>query len=151
MPLKSISGGSGEPQEPDWESIYSDVLDQAAAHDEWGVAIRELRDAGTLAVANAHAVKRMVELRIQYERAAKHVAEHGAILPAKGAEGSAKHAQIGQHNPYWSVMLRSDEALRQHEAELGIAPARRNKAAKVKREKKTARAADAYLRPLNAK
>lgn len=139
MSLATISGGDGVPAEPDWASIYSDVLDVAAAHEAWGIVTREMSDAGILSVANGHAIKRLVEFRVQYERAAKHVAEKGAILPAK-------RAKVGQHNPYWSVMRHADEAIRVIEAELGLPPVRRGKAAKVEKKSKVARAADRYLK-----
>lgn len=139
MPLSEIQGSDGVPVEPDWTSVYPDELDIAAAHEEWGVVMRELRDSGTLAVANSHAIKRLVEFRVQYERSSKHVAEHGPVL--KG-----KRAKVGQWNPHWSVMRQADEAIRVLEAELGLAPTRRGKAVKVQRAKKAPRAADAYLK-----
>lgn len=141
MSLTAVAGGEGVPPEPDWTSIFTDELDIVAARTEWGVAIRELQDAGVLTVANGHAIRRLVEFRVQYERAARHVAEHGAILPAK-------RAKVGQFNPYWAVMKHADEAIRVLEAELGLAPVRRGKAVKVQRTKKAARASDAYLKPV---
>jgi hypothetical protein len=39
----------------------------------------------------------------KYERAARHVAEHGAIL-------KASKAKIGQFNPYWAVMKHASAA-----------------------------------------
>jgi phage terminase small subunit len=75
---------------------------------------------------------------VQYERAARHVAEHGAIL-------KASKAKIGQFNPYWAVMKHASDEIRRLEAELGIAPVRRGRATTVKREKKSERASDRYL------
>lgn len=136
--ISIIDGGDGAPAEPDWSAVYSDVLDVEAASREWGLVVREMRDAGTLAAVNGHAIKRLVEFRVQYERAAKHVAEIGAIRPAK-------RAKTGQWNPYWTVMRQADEAIRAIEAELGISPVRRGRAVKVQRGKRTATAADRYL------
>jgi phage terminase small subunit len=67
---------------------------------------------------------------VQYERAAKHVAEHGAILPPKN-----KRTKVGQWNPFWSVMRQADKAILALEAELGLSPVCRGKAEKVQRGK----------------
>ncbi|WP_457094920.1 hypothetical protein [Microvirga sp. P5_D2] len=64
MNFAAHEGGDGVPAEPDWASIYSGELDIAAAHEEWGFAIRDMREAQTLTVANGHAIKRLVELKI---------------------------------------------------------------------------------------
>lgn len=137
--LTVMTGGDGTPEEPDWSSIYSDELDVLAAHEEWGVVTRELQDAAALSVANGHSIRRLVEFRIQYERSAKHVAEHGPVLQA------AKRAKVGQWNPYWSVMRQADEAIRVLEAELGLAPTRRGKITKAVRKQTRRRAADEFL------
>lgn len=135
-----IIGGEGEPDEPDWQLIYSSADDLATARREWGMVVRELRECQTLSVANGHAIRRLVDFRIQYERAARHVAEHGAIFRGKGR---AKH---GEWNPWWSALRQSEEVIRQCESELGISPIRRGRAAKVARRDRKARAADAYLK-----
>lgn len=137
-------GGDGVPPEPDWRNIFNDDVDIERAHAIWGLASRELQDAGTLTVANGSAIKRLVEFTVQYERASLHVAEKGAIL-----QPTSKKAKVGQWNPYWSVMRQADECIRVAEAELGIAPVRRGKAAKVNRGKKAPRAADNYLKPVS--
>lgn len=142
MTVSAIDGGSGLPPEPDWSSIYTDELDIGAAHDHWGIVTRELASANTLAVANGDAIRRLVEFHVQYDRASKHVAEHGAILPPKN-----KRTKVGQWNPFWSVMRQADKAILALEAELGLAPVRRGKADQVKRGKAKVRPADNYLRP----
>jgi P27 family predicted phage terminase small subunit len=138
MNLQSIEGGDGVPAEPDWQSLYDDELDIAEANEQWGIITREMKDAGTLTVANGHAIRRLVEFRVQYQRASRHVAEKGAIL--KG-----KRAKVGQWNPYWSVMSQAQDKITALEKALGISPDARSKAGKVQRAKKTSRAADAYL------
>lgn len=140
MTFAAIAGGDGAPPEPDWSQIYSDPLDLAFAHEQWGGVVREMGGRGILSVENGHAIQRLVIFRLQFERASRHVAEKGAILPAP-------RAKVGQWNPYWSVMTKADEAIRTLEAELGLAPVRRGKAAKVERKARQARAADNYLRP----
>jgi P27 family predicted phage terminase small subunit len=136
MDLRAIDGGDGRPPEPEWSFHYSDGLDVAAARDEWGVVVREMQGAETLSVANEHAIRRLVEFRIQWRRASEHVAEHGPIIPAKTG---------GQWNPFWSVMRQADDKIRALEAELGLAPRRRAAAVKTKRRMNRGTAADDYI------
>jgi P27 family predicted phage terminase small subunit len=126
--------------EPDWSAIFTDADDQAEAAKQWATLVEELTTAGTLAVANGHTMIRLVEFRIQYRKAARHVAEHGAIL-------TAKRAKVGQWNPFWTVMRQADERIVVLEGKLGIDPLSRGKATRVQRGKKKTRAADAYLKP----
>lgn len=141
MTLKALPGGDGAPGEPDWPIQYADELDIAAAHEEWGIIIRELSGEGTLSVANGHAIKRLVEFRVQYERANRHVAEHGAVI-------KAKKTGVPQTNPYWTVMRQANEEIRVLEVELGIPPVRRGKTTKVSRRPSAPRASESYLKPV---
>lgn len=141
MAFEAVAGGDGIPPEPDWAALFADDLDLAAAKSHWGSTVRDLREAGTLSVANGHAIRRLVEFRVQYERAARHVAENGTIL-------KAMRAKTGQFNPYWAVMKHADEAIRILEGELGISPVRRGRATKVKRAEKTQRSSDEYIKPV---
>jgi P27 family predicted phage terminase small subunit len=141
MDLHTIDGGGGLPSEPEWSQHYSDELDIEATRNEWGVVVREMQRAETLAVANGHAIRRLVEFHIQWRRASEHVAEHGAIIKARTT------GRGGQWNPNWSVMRQADHAIRGLEAELGLAPRRRAAAVKVKRRMNRRTAADDYLGP----
>ena len=143
MSLTTIGGGDGTPPEPDWSQLYADEFDLAFAAEQWGAVVREMAGRGILSVANGHAIKRLVQFRVQFERASRHVAENGAIIPAK-------RSKAPQWNLHWSVMTKADEAIRVLEAELGLAPVRRGKAAKVERKVRQARAADAYLKAANS-
>ncbi|MBZ9980411.1 P27 family phage terminase small subunit [Mesorhizobium sp. BR-1-1-8] len=125
---------------PDWSKMFPDPQDAVEASDQWGAVMADLSAAGTLADANGHTVVRLVEFRVQYRKAAKHVAEHGAIL-------TSKRAKVGQWNPYWSAMQQADARIVVLESKLGLDPVSRGKTTKVARGKKTARAADAYLKP----
>lgn len=140
MSVTVLDGGDGLPPEPDWSAIFDDDLDQTTAHEHWDIVTRELKSAATLTVANGHSIKRLVEFRVQYERASRHVAEKGAILAPTN-----KKTKVGQWNPYWSVMRQADDAIRVIEAELGIAPVRRGKAVKVAKKQRQGRAADEFL------
>lgn len=127
--ITTIEGGDGVPAEPDWSILYANEDDMHEAREAWASVVSDLRTAGTLSVANGHAIRRLADFRVQYERAARHVAENGAII-------KAVRAKTGQFNPYWAVMKHADEAIRTLEAELGIPPTRRGKAKKVERQKK---------------
>ena len=141
MDLRAIDGGDGVPSAPDWALHYGDNLDVAAASEEWRTICSYMRDAETLAVANGHAIRRLVEFRLQWRRASEHVAEHGAILQGKTT------GKGGQWNPYWSVMRQANDSIRSLEAELGLSPRRRAAAVKAKRRVKRPTAADDYLGP----
>lgn len=142
MSVETIDGGSGQPPEPDWASLYGDELDIAEAHEQWGVIVREMAASSTIAVSNGHAIRRLVEFRVQYERASRHVAEHGPIL--KG-----KRAKVGQWNPFWSVMTHAAEKIVALEKALGISPDGRTKVGKVTRGKQASRPANNYLKPVS--
>jgi phage terminase small subunit len=134
---------NGEPIEPNWQMTYVDD-DLIIAREQWAQIIREMRIEEILTVANGHAIMRLVDFRIQYERARRHVAEYGPVFPVKKKDDDKPEKQ-GQWNPMWGVMRHCDEAIMRLETELGISPLRRDKAGKVQKRNKEARAADAYL------
>lgn len=139
MNLTAIHGGDGVPFEPDWSVLYTDVIDLEAARSEWGIVIRELTESQTLAVANGHAIKRLVEFRVIYERAARDMAETGAVL-------KAKRTRVPQVNPNWAIMRQADDKITTLEAELGLSPRRRSAVGKVQRKAKVVRPSDAFLK-----
>jgi P27 family predicted phage terminase small subunit len=137
--IKQFPGAAVErPPEPDWRSIYTDDDDLAIASAAWKDVVTEMSAAGTLTVGNGHAIKRLVQFVVQYERASRQVAETGAVT-------KAKRTKVPQYSPYWIVMRQSDDSIRVAEAELGITPLRRSKAGKVNRVQKAPRAADKFL------
>ncbi|MCJ2132462.1 P27 family phage terminase small subunit [Methylobacterium sp. E-045] len=129
------------PPTPNWSQTFVDEIDLAFAHEEWTGVINEMTGRGILSVANGHAIKRLVEFRVVYDRAARQLAEQGPII-------KAATTGVPQINPYWTVMKQADEAVRTAEAELGLSPVRRSKATKVEKKTKVARAADAFLKPV---
>lgn len=141
--IHTISGGDGEPPEPDWSMIFADQFDIEHAQNEWGLVIRELRSAETLAVCNGNSIQRLVEFRVQYRRAANHVAEHGVILLATPT------GKAGRWNLFWSVMRQADNHIRAMEVELCLSPRYRSSATKAKRRMKTGRPVDDYLGTTN--
>lgn len=133
----------GEPIEPDWQMVYVDD-DLQIARAQWTLVIKEMRSEQILAAANGHAIMRLVDFRVQYERARRHVAEHGPVFPAKKKETDKPEKQ-GQWNPMWGVMRHCDEAIMRLENELGISPLRRDKVGKVQKRSNQPRASDAYI------
>lgn len=139
MIFRTIDGGAGTPPEPDWSDLYSDPLDIEAASEEWNVVIRELKDASALTVANGHAIKRLVQFRVIYQRAARQVAESGPVT-------KAKRTGVPQWNLHWSVMRQADDTIRALEAELGVPPTRRGKIKVLPAKRRKPAAADDYLK-----
>ena len=140
MTFAQIEGGEGGVPEPDWTALFTDELDQQLAGEQFGLIIREMRDAGTLASANGHMVRRLVLAYVNHDIAARRIAEQGAVI-------RAKRTAVPSYNPWWTILQQSSTQATTLEAELGLSPRRRSQAAKVERKKRTARPADAYLRP----
>lgn len=141
MTFPTIDGGDGSPAEPNWSLTYTDEIDQAAARDHWRLIISAMRDAGTLAAENGHAIKRLVLFYVEFDRSARQVAEGGKVI-------RAKKTAVPQMNLEWVGMKQASAEASSLEAELGLNPRRRNAAGKVQRKARTARASDAYLRPV---
>lgn len=127
--------------EPDWISLFSDVLEIAAAKEHWRIVAGELRERQLLAPGNAHALQRLVVSYILYDRAAREVAEHGAVTKPKRGNPKA----IARTSPYFTVMREAASDAAVLEQEFGLSPRRRSAASKVPNGKKTPRAADGYL------
>ncbi|NKB80021.1 P27 family phage terminase small subunit [Ochrobactrum daejeonense] len=87
-----IEGTGSIVVEPDWESLFSDVLEIEAAKEHWRVITTELRDRQLLAPANAHSIQRLVCAYIMFDRMYRAVAEHGVVLKAKRAARAASTA-----------------------------------------------------------
>ncbi len=142
MELKTLSGGENAPPEPDWAAIYTDDIDQATAKEHWRAVVSEMREAGTVTVVNGHAIQRLIQFRIEFDRAARNVAEQGKIIRAKRTKAAAI-------NPEWTCMKQAGEAVADIEAELGLSPRRRSAVGKVQRAKRKITAADSYLKPVS--
>lgn len=137
-----IEGSGSIVEQPDWESLFSDVLEVAAAQEHWRRIITELRDRTLVSAGNLHALQRLVVAYVLYDRAFREVAEHGAVLKPKRGNPKA----IARTSPHLTVLreMGSDAAVL--EAEFGLSPRRRAAASKVENGKKAPRAADTYLR-----
>lgn len=142
MSIVEIAGTGEIVPEPDWQSLFSDVLEIAAAHEHWRRVTTELKDRTLMAPGNAHALQRLVVAYVLYDRSLREVAENGAVTkPARKNPRS-----IARTSPHFAAMreLASDAAVL--EAEFGLSPRRRSAATKVERKKKEARASDEFLK-----
>lgn len=139
--LIAIEGGDGKVAEPDWAQLINDELDIAATHEHWLTIAREMQEAGTLAMANAHQVKRLVIAYVMYDRAVRVICEEGPVI-------KAKKTRVPQYNPQWTILKDSHALASQLESELGLTPRRRGSVTKTQRQKRATKASDAYLRPV---
>lgn len=130
--------------EPHWRLLLSDDLEVSAASDYWRTLTNEMRDRSLLAPANRHALQRLVIAYINYDRSSREVAENGAVTKPKRGNTRA----IARISPHFTAMREAGSDAASLEAELGISPRRRSTAAKIDRKARTARAADAYLKPV---
>jgi P27 family predicted phage terminase small subunit len=136
-----IEGTGAIVPEPDWESLFSDVLEIAAAKEHWRIITTELRDRHLLAAANGHAIQRLVCAYLMHDRMYRHVAEAGPVM--KPRRGNSK--AIARISPYFATMREAGSDASTLEAELGISPRRRGSVTKAERKQHRNRASDGYL------
>lgn len=146
MNVVSIDGTGEIAPEPDWESLFSDVLEIAAAREHWRIITTELRERQLMAAGNTHALQRLVIAYVLYDRAVREVAEHGAVT--KPRRGNSK--AIARTSPHFTVMREAASDAAVLEQEFGLSPRRRAAATKVQHGKKAPRAADKYRTPKQA-
>lgn len=127
--------------EPDWESLFSDVLEIAAAREHWRIITTELKDRQLLAAANGHSIQRLVCAYLMFDRMYREVAEAGVV--SKPRRGNSK--AIARVSPYFTAMREAGSDADRIEAELGISPRRRGSVTKVERKQRRERASDSYL------
>jgi P27 family predicted phage terminase small subunit len=139
--MNVIEGTGSIVVEPDWESLFSDVLEIAAAKEHWRIVTTELRDRQLLAAANGHSIQRLVCAYLMFDRMYREVAETGVVM--KPRRGNSK--AIARVSPYFTAMREAGSDAATIEAELGISPRRRGTAVKAERKQRRERAADAYL------
>lgn len=140
--MNVIEGTGSIIVEPDWESLFSDVLEIAAAREHWRVITAELKDRQLLAPANAHSVQRLVCAYLMFDRMYREVAEHGVVSKPKRGNPKA----IARVSPFFTAMREAGTDAASLEAELGISPRRRTQASRAERKHRKERASDAYLR-----
>lgn len=141
MSVIGIEGTGTIVVEPDWESLFSDVLEIAAAKEHWRIITTELKDRHLLAAANGHSIQRLVCAYLMFDRMYRHVAEAGPVT--KPRRGNTK--AIARVSPYFTAMREAGSDAAALEAELGISPRRRGAAVKAERKQTRKRASDDYL------
>lgn len=141
MNVIAIDGTGEIVPEPDWEALFSDVLEVAAAREHWRVITTELRERQLMAPGNCHALQRLIVAYVLYDRALREVAEHGAVSKPKRGNSRA----IARTSPHFTVMREAASDAAVLEQEFGLSPRRRAAATKVQNGKKAPRAADGYL------
>lgn len=141
--LTPITGGEGQPPEPDWTQIYSDPMDVAACSEAWQHSLSEMRDANTLSMACGPILKSYVVMQIEADKSLRHVAENGKVLKAKRTGTPAWNLE-------WLAFRQAAGDVKDFAKALGLSPDGRTKVGKVQNAKKAPRAADRFLAPKRA-
>ncbi|MET3662491.1 P27 family phage terminase small subunit [Aquamicrobium ahrensii] len=139
--MNVIEGTGSIVVEPDWQSLFNDELEIAAAAEHWRIITTELKDRQLLAAANGHSIQRLVCAYLMFDRMYREVAEHGVV--SKPRRGNSK--AIARVSPYFTAMREAGSDADRIEAELGISPRRRGSVMKVERKQRRERASDGYL------
>lgn len=142
--MEAVAGTGLVVAEPDWRLLLTDDIEVQAAGQYWRAVTNEMRDRGTLAASNRHAIQRLVIAYLTYDRASREVAEHGPVTKPKRGNPKA----IARLSPYFTAMREAGADAATLEAELGLSPRRRGNVTKVEKQSRSPRAADAYLRPV---
>lgn len=138
----NVIDGTGQiVPEPDWDSLFSDVLEIAAAQEHWRLVTNELRERQLLSPANVHSIQRLVCSYLMFDRMYREVAENGVVT--KPRRGNSK--AIARISPHFTAMREAGSDASGLEAELGISPRRRGSATKTERKQRRERASDGYL------
>jgi len=140
--MNEIEGTGSIVAEPDWALLLTDELEQRAAAEHWRIVTTEMREREILAPTNAHSIQRLVIAYIVYDRAARTVAEQGAVLKPKRGNPKA----IARLSPYFTAMREAGADAAALETELGLSPRRRAAATKVVKNARKKTAASNYLK-----
>jgi len=142
--MNAIDGTGIIVEEPDWSRFLKTAAEKADAAEHWRRLTTEMRDREILSPANAHALLRLVITYVVHDRAAADAGKLGGV--AKPKRGNPK--SIARVSPHFTVMKESAAAAASIEAELGLAPRRRNGVAKVQRRVAKRTGADRFLKPV---
>jgi len=122
--LVEITGGDGVPPEPNWSRYFGRKADREAASEHWQRVISEMRGAEKLAVANTHAIQRLIVAYVTFDISAKAVLKLGPVVPAP-------KTKVPTYNPWWTTMQNAASTAAAIEKELCISPRDRNSGGKV--------------------
>ena len=124
-------GSDGVPPEPNWSRYFGRKADREAASEHWQRVISEMRGAEKLAVANTHAIQRLIVAYVTFDISAKAVLKLGPVVPAP-------KTKVPTYNPWWTTMQNAASTAAALEKELCISPRDRGAGAKVeKRARRT--------------
>lgn len=137
--LVEIQGGEGVPPEPNWRKTFGRAADREAAAAYWRSIISEMRAAEKLAVANSHAITRLVVAYVTYDISAREVLKTGPVI-------KAKKTGVPSYNPWWTTMSNAASQAQALEKELCISPRDRGAGAKVERKASRATAGGGYIK-----
>lgn len=137
--LVEIQGGEGVPPEPNWRKTFGRAADREAAAAYWRSIISEMRAAEKLAVANSHAITRLVVAYVTYDISAREVLKSGPVI-------RAKKTGVPTYNPWWTTMSNAASQAQALEKELCISPRDRGAGAKVERKASRATAGGGYIK-----
>lgn len=137
--LVEIQGGEGVPPEPNWRKTFGRAADREAAAAYWRSIISEMRTAEKLAVANSHAITRLVVAYVTFDISAREVLKSGPVI-------LSKKTRVPTYNPWWTTMSNAASQAQALEKELCISPRDRGAGAKVERKAKGASAGGGYIK-----
>jgi len=120
----ALDGGDGVPPEPVWTRYFGRKADREAASDHWKRIVSDMRGAEKLAVANTHAIQRLVVAYVTFDISAKAVLKLGPVVPAP-------KTKVLTYNPWWTTMQNAAATAATLEKELCISPRDRGNGAKV--------------------
>ena len=140
--MEALEGTGTIAPEPDWSSLFNDIVEVNVAREYWRIITTEMRERNILSASNGHSVQRLVCSYLMYDAAARVVADRGAVTKPRAGNTKA----IARISPHFTVMREAASDAAGLESELGLSPRRRSTAAKVERKARAARAADNYLR-----
>lgn len=140
--MNVIEGTGAIVVEPDWESLFTDVLEIDAAKEHWRIITTELKDRQLLAAANGHSIQRLICAYLMFDRMYREVAEQGVVLKPKRGNPKA----IARVSPYFTALREAGADAAALEAELGISPRRRGAVTRAERKQRKERPSDAFIR-----
>jgi len=134
-----LPGGDGVPPEPNWTRYFGRKADREAASEHWKRIVSEMRGAEKLAVANTHAIQRLVVAYVTFDISAKAVLKLGPVVPAP-------KTKVPTYNPWWTTMQNAASTADTLEKQLCISPRDRGAGAKVEKKARRVTGADRYIR-----
>jgi P27 family predicted phage terminase small subunit len=143
MSVITLDHFANDPTEPTWTAEIpgrsrAAIAERQAAGEYWRTIVRELRGTNKLALANAHAIKRLTLAMIIYDRALIQVAKHGPVI-------AAPKTGTPMHNPWFTVMIQAGKTVTTLESDLTITPRSRDDGGAVPPPPRKPTGSDRYL------